>query len=66
MARRGRDGILRTGRPLDWPYHKSSGWAPTCQHCEVLKRPFYYKSVDCTLSVEERAEANHVLEERKK
>ena len=54
MARRGRDGILRTGRPLDWPYHKSSGWAPTCQHCEVLKRRFNHESESCPLSVAER------------
>ena len=54
MASRGRDGILRTGRPLDWPYHKSSGWAPTCQHCEVLKRRFNHESESCPLSVAER------------
>lgn len=25
MPKRGRDGILHTGRPLDWPYHRTTG-----------------------------------------
>ena len=67
MASRGRDGMLRNGQPVGWPFSGPKlGWAPACWRCEVLKRPFYHKSEDCPLSVEERTKADHMLEERKK